>query len=118
MMRDYSRKYSPVVGCRQRVAPRRRAAEGKREGRSLTTAVGWVLSVALILGGLSSYWFDHLMKSSFAELTLQRQQQASLKELHTSLLDQRDQLLDPERLEVAVVPFGLYPPESYQIKVP
>jgi uncharacterized protein HemX len=118
MMRDYSRRYSPVVGNKQRVVPRKRHVAEEKEGRSLVKAVGWVLSAALILGCASSYWFDRLMESSFAELTLQRQQQASLKELHASLLSQRDQLLDQERMEVAVVPFGLYPPESEQIKVP
>lgn len=114
-MRDYAKRYSGVVGARQQVAGRRPSGGN---GGGVLKAVGVVAVIALFVGVAGSVWYGLALRGSLAELAKGRQSQQELEKKNSMLVEQRNSLLEQEKIEEAARSLGLYPPTGKQIRRP
>ncbi len=114
-MRDYSKKYSGVVGARQRVSGR--APQGGEQG-ALLKLVGVVAVAAMLVGVASSIWFGMALQDGLGKLDKSRKEGQFLETTNRLLVDERDKLLRQEKIEMAAMTLGLYPPAEKQLRRP
>ncbi|MGV1098065.1 hypothetical protein ACUUL3_01455 [Thiovibrio sp. JS02] len=114
-MRDYSKKYSAVVGSRQRVSGRN--PRGPEQG-GILKLVGVVAVVAMLVGVASSIWFGMALQAGLGKLDKSKQERQVLLTTNRLLSDEREALLRQEKIEMAAKVIGLYPPSEKQIRRP
>ena len=116
MMQDYSKRYSPLVGGKQKVGGR---DIGTTDGGGrLWKASGMIISIAMVLGVVASFWFGWLINNGLNELSRSEETRVELTNINNNLMAKRDQLLVSERIEEKGKKIGLYPPTSSQQRRP
>ncbi|HIJ79355.1 MAG: hypothetical protein OEY01_10375 [Desulfobulbaceae bacterium] len=114
-MRDYSHRYSPVVGNNKRGSGRQSMGGGN--GKALKV-VGVVAVAALLVGLISSVWFGLALRVSLGELAKGNHEERELLAKNEMLVEQRDRIMEPQKIEEAAKALGLYPPTKKQIRRP
>ncbi len=117
-MRDYSRRYSPTVGGKQKVYDRKKRHDKGGFGGHIWKMLGLVVTVAMAAGVIGSFWFGWAIRNSLDEISQLKKTRQELTVLNNTLADRRDQLMSEERIEDAAKKIGLYPPAPVQIRKP
>lgn len=121
MVRDYSYRYNAVLGARQKVSGRRtRARAGQESNRGenwLLKGTGVIVTVAMLLGLISSYWFDANIRRGLDELGQLQQQQQEFRLRHDQMLARRNELLSRTYLVAAAEKLELFPITAKQRKL-
>lgn len=115
-MRDYSKRSVGVTAGRQRVASKRsRGGDGRQVAFKL---IGAVALVALLLAVGSSLWFGMALRDGLASLDRGKGERLALAAANTGLAEQREALLQQEKVQLAAGVLGLYPPSDKQLRRP
>lgn len=114
-MRDYAKKYSSLVGNRQRVS-------GKRGGGSdrerFFKVIGVVTVVAMLLGVASSLWFGVALRDGLGKLDKGKQERTELNAANLAFSAEKEAMLQQEKIEAAAGGLGLFPPSEKQLRRP
>lgn len=116
MIRDYSSRYPSIVREKQKVLGRRPG--GPKGDNRITKIIGVVVTIAMIVGIATSFWFGWLVRNGLDELNESQAAKQELKGLNEKLVAQRDNLLSGDKIEAAAKELGLYPPSAKQIRRP
>lgn len=142
MMRDYSYRYTAVLGGRQKVSGRKakmratvannsvrpRAAVVKSTARTraavarltsgdcLLKGAGVIVTMTMLMGVVSSYWLDANIRSGLDELARLKQQREEISLRHDKMAAQRTELLSRAYLVAAAEKLELYPMSEKQIR--
>ena len=114
-MRDYAKKYSGVVGSRQKVAGRR---AGGSDGEGPFRIIGVITVVAMLLGVASSLWFGVALQDGLGRLDKGKQEKVELAAANAVLSAEKEALLQQEKIEAAAAGLGLFPPAAKQMRRP
>ncbi|MFZ5776501.1 MAG: hypothetical protein ACOY3Z_13570 [Thermodesulfobacteriota bacterium] len=117
-MRDYSKRVAGNgTAGRQRLGSKRSPRRG--EGRRLVfKIIGAVAVAALILAVGSSLWFGMALRQGLAGLDQARAERLALVESNKGLAEEREALLQQEKVQLAAGALGLYSPTEKQIRRP
>lgn len=113
MVHDYSRRYSSVIGCRQRVIDRRvTRSSGTALGSKM---VGSVICLVAVVGICASLWVNERIGAGLGEISRLVAQQNVMVEKNRQLAAGRDALLLAEAIDKKAGSLGLSHPDRSQI---
>lgn len=113
-MRDYSKKYSNVIGGRQKISVNRPGGPEEQPFR----IIGVVTIVAMLLGVVSSMWFGVALRDGLEGLGKGKQENIELSAVKARLSAEKEALLQQKIIETAAEGLGLFPPSENQKRKP
>ncbi|HIJ91513.1 MAG: hypothetical protein OEV89_12650 [Desulfobulbaceae bacterium] len=114
-MRDYAKKYSGAGGTRQKVFGRKGA--GSDQDRPFKI-IGVVAVVAMLLGVAGSFWFGVALQNGLGSLAKGKLEKTELMAANLALSEEKEALLQQEKIEAAAGGLGLFPPSEKQMRRP
>lgn len=114
-MRDYSKKYSGVLGGRQKISLNRTGGSDQQQPFRI---IGVVTVVAILLGVVSSLWFGLALRDGLGRLDKGKQERMELSAANVALSAEKEALLQQKKIEAAAVRLGLFPPSEQQMRKP
>ena len=114
MIRNYSPRYSGMVGARQNVFSRRFRVSA---GRSLFwKGVGFVAAGGVIVAMLGTLWFGSMIRDGLRDLGSRQVYLVQARNENSGLVQGKKELMARERIEVrASLQSGLYSPSAAQL---
>jgi len=114
LVRDYSKKYSNVIGGRQKISVNRPGGPEEQPFR----IIGVVTIVAILLGVVSSIWFGGALRDGLERLGKGKQENIELSAAKVRLSAEKEALLQQQIIEAAAEGLGLFPPSENQKRKP
>jgi hypothetical protein len=117
MVHDYSRRYSSVIGGRQRVGNRRQQQAGS-SSFLLSRALGTIMLLVMVAGVGLSFWLKMRIDADLRELSSRVGRHGELQEEKRNLDGQQRQLYAAEAIADRAAALGLMMPTVDQIRKP
>lgn len=114
-MHDYSKKYSNVVGGRQKISVNRQGGSDQQQPFKI---IGVVTVVALLLGVAGSLWVGVALRDGLEMLGKGKQERIELSSAKVRLSAEKEALLQQKIIEAAAEGLGLFPPSENQKRKP
>lgn len=114
MIQDYSQRYS-VTGQRQKVR-RHSATVSISKDVLLWKAMVVAVTVSIIIGVISSFWFGLQVERGLAELKSAKRVLLEDRLQTRALTAARNHLRDQGKIEAEAAKLGLFPPSAQQIR--